>query len=162
MQKFQAETDPNVEDLISTTESPSGIRPRRLRRTDSLRSLVREHALSPDDFIYPLFVAEGNGERTPIPSMPGIFRESERTLSDALKDASAAGLKAVMLFGIPNNKDAIGSESLKSDGLFARMIKRAKDTCPELLVIPDMCFCGIHRSWPLRCADQITERRIRC
>ena len=132
---------PGVELASNAALSEASMRPRRLRRTEGLRSLVRENVLSPDDFIYPLFVAEGIGERSPIPSMPGIFRESERTLEAALKDAAAAGLKAVMLFGIPDHKDAIGSESLRNDGLFARMIKRAKDACPELLVIPDMCFC---------------------
>ncbi len=117
------------------------VRPRRLRRTDALRSLVREIHLSPDDFIYPLFIAEGNGAREPVKSMPGIFRETEKTFPPALKKAEDAGVKAVMLFGIPKHKDAIGSDSLKPTGLLARMIRQAKETCPDLIVMADLCFC---------------------
>lgn len=117
------------------------VRPRRLRRTDALRSLVRETHLSPDDFIYPLFIAEGSEAREPVKSMPGIFRETEKTFPTALKKAEDAGVKAVMLFGIPKHKDAIGSDSLKSNGLLARMVRRAKDTCPDLIVMADLCFC---------------------
>ncbi len=116
-------------------------RMRRLRRTENLRDLVRETALSPADFIYPLFVAEGKGEKTPIGSMPGIFRESEATIAAIAKDAAQSGLKAVMLFGIPDRKDSIGSDSLKSDGLLARMIQRVKEACPDMVVMADLCFC---------------------
>src|ERR1035437_3776709 len=104
------------ETLKTAPATGPSVRPRRLRRTESLRALVRETRLSPDDFIYPLFIAEGNGGREPIASMPGIFRETEKTLPAALKQAQDAGLKAVMLFGIPKHKDATGSDSLKNDG----------------------------------------------
>lgn len=116
-------------------------RMRRLRRTDSLRDMVRETHLTADDFIYPLFVAEGKGERSPVASMPGIFRESEDSLSVALKDSAAAGLKAVMLFGVSNNKDARGSDSFRRGGLLDRMIRRAKDAAPDITVVADLCFC---------------------
>ena len=127
-----------------TASSPAEdlpVRPRRLRRTGFLRDMVREARLSPDDFIYPLFIAEGTGEREPIASMPGIFRETEKTLPAAIKQAEQAGLKAVMLFGIPRHKDAIGSDSLKKDGLLSRMVRRAKNSAPDLTVMADLCFC---------------------
>lgn len=114
---------------------------RRLRRTEGLRAMVRETHLRPDDFIYPLFVAEGKDQQVPIKSMPGVVRESEATLGAAIKDAADAGLRAVMLFGIPDHKDAVGSDALKPDGLLARMIERAKDAAPDMTVIADLCFC---------------------
>jgi porphobilinogen synthase len=127
--------------VSAATADSLPVRPRRLRRTAALRDLVREARLSPDDFIYPLFIAEGNGEREPISSMPGIFRETEKTLPAALKQAEDTGLKAVMLFGIPGHKDATGSDSLKNNGLLARMVNRAKTACPDITVMADLCFC---------------------
>lgn len=117
------------------------MRMRRLRRTDSLRALVRETRLSPDDLIHPLFVEEGLAERSPIGSMPGIFRETESSLAAALKDSQAAGVRAAMLFGVSHKKDSRGSDSLSPEGLLARMISRAKDSCPDMTIIADLCFC---------------------
>ena len=129
--------------IAAAAETPGrlSVRPRRLRRSESLRSLVRESKLTADDFIYPMFIAAGNGPREALSAMPGIFRESEATFAAALRDVAASGLKAVMLFGVPDRKDALGSEAMRADGLLARMIRRAKDTCPELTVIADVCFC---------------------
>lgn len=114
---------------------------RRLRRTEGLRSLVRENAVVMDDLIYPLFVEEGIDTPLPIESMPGVAREPEATVGDAVKAAHAAGVKAVMLFGVSHAKDAEGGDAMRSDGLLARMVRRAKDACPEMTVFADVCFC---------------------
>jgi porphobilinogen synthase len=114
---------------------------RRLRRSEALRSLVRESSLKAEDFIYPLFVEENLTERVPIKSMPGIWRETEQSIAGAVKDAAGTGLKAVMLFGVSHNKDETGSDSLRPDGLLSRMIRRVKDHNPDTLVIADLCFC---------------------
>lgn len=106
-----------------------------------MRDLLQETHLSVNDFIYPIFVDEDTQERTAIPSLPGIFRETEKTLPGAVKDAANLGIKAIILFGISHHKDSSGSDSLKKDGLLARMIKTAKDAAPHILVIADTCFC---------------------
>lgn len=116
-------------------------RPRRLRRTENMRRLVREHKLSVDDFIYPIFVDEGLSEPQAVKSMPGVFRQSEKSLADLLKKVEAARVPAVMLFGVSNHKDHEGTDSFKKGGLMDRMVKRAKDTCPELVIMADACFC---------------------
>ncbi len=116
-------------------------RMRRLRGSDAMRALVAETTLSPHDFILPLFVEEQAAERQPIAALPGVFRETEITLAHAVKDAQKSGLPAILLFGISHNKDATGSDAMKKDGLLARMIARAKDAAPDMLVIADTCFC---------------------
>lgn len=116
-------------------------RMRRLRRTESLRSLVRETHLSVDDFIYPIFVEEEASERTPIASMPGVFRETEKTLKLAVEDTQKHEVKAVILFGVSKHKDDTGSDSLSPDGLLARMIAETKNAAPDMAVIADVCFC---------------------
>lgn len=117
------------------------LRMRRLRRTDALRAMVRETHLRPEDFIHPLFVEEDLNARSPVSSMPGVFRETEQSLATALKESESAGVSAAMLFGVSHKKDAQGSDSLKPDGLMARMISRAKDACPDMAIIADLCFC---------------------
>lgn len=126
--------------MITSGKFPE-TRLRRLRRTDGLRRMVQEHYLSVNDLILPLFVEEGLKERTAISSLPGVFRETERGLETAVKNAYELGIPAVILFGVSHNKDDEGRDSLKHDGLMSRMIKRAKDTCPEMVVIADACFC---------------------
>jgi porphobilinogen synthase len=116
-------------------------RPRRLRRTEALRRMVRETALEPSDFIYPLFVMEGRGERRPIASMPGIFNLSVDTAVTEAKAAHALGIPAVILFGIPDHKDAEGTEAYASDGIILRALRALKDACPELQLIADVCLC---------------------
>jgi porphobilinogen synthase len=116
-------------------------RPRRLRRTEALRRMVRETALEPSDFIYPLFVMEGRGERRPIASMPGIFNLSVDTAVTEAKAAHALGIPAVILFGIPEHKDAEGTEAYASDGIIPRALRALKDACPELQLIADVCLC---------------------
>ncbi len=117
------------------------IRPRRLRKTETLRALVRETTLDLGDLIYPMFVEEGTDDFRPIKSMPGINRVPENKLAGEIKAIAAEGIKAVMLFGVSHHKDDIGGDSLKNDGLLARMVKRAKDAGPDIVVISDNCFC---------------------
>lgn len=116
-------------------------RMRRLRRTESIRDLVREHSVNANDLIVPLFVEENITERTPLDSMPGVFRESEKSLEARVKDIAASGVRGIMLFGVSHNKDHNGSDSMDPNGLLARMINRAKNAAPELSVIADVCFC---------------------
>ncbi|MBI4030211.1 MAG: porphobilinogen synthase, partial [Proteobacteria bacterium] len=124
----------------STPLRPSS-RLRRLRRTNKLRAMVRETNLTPDDFILPLFVEEKIEDRTPIKSMPGIFRETEKSCAVAVKKAEADGLNAVILFGIAHKKDTRGNDAMKKGGLLDRMISAAKNASPEMTVIADLCFC---------------------
>lgn len=116
-------------------------RPRRLRRHAALRNLVRETSLGPQDFIYPLFIKEGENLRLPIASMPGQFQYSVDQIAAEAKAVADMGIPAVILFGIPAEKDAHGSQNFNPDGVIARAIKTIKDAVPDLLVISDMCFC---------------------
>jgi porphobilinogen synthase len=115
-------------------------RPRRLRRSENLRKMVRETQLSVDDFIYPLFVIPGKSTRKPISSMPGI---SQVSVDEAVADAEAAqelGIPSVILFGVPDKKDAVGSEAWNDEGLVQQACRAIKKKCPELVVILDACF----------------------
>lgn len=114
---------------------------RRLRKNPALRRMVRETSLSVDDLILPVFVEENANERTPIASMPDVYRETETGLADIARKAQSMGIPAIILFGVSRNKDSIGSDSMKRDGLLSRMIKRARDAAPDMLVIADVCFC---------------------
>ncbi|MBR8462615.1 porphobilinogen synthase [Campylobacter sp. faydin G-24] len=114
---------------------------RRLRINPNIRELVRETNLSPNDFIYPLFVVEGRGVKKEIGSMPGVFQMS---LDEILKECEVVvslGIKAIILFGIPNLKDSIGSDALSDDGIIATSLRVIKDKFPNLVVITDLCFC---------------------
>ncbi|HET6308059.1 MAG TPA: porphobilinogen synthase [Rhodopila sp.] len=117
------------------------MRLRRLRSSQAMRDLLQEHTVSVNDLIYPIFVDEGLDDYAPVDSMPGVFRIPERKLDTAVKEIAAAGIKAVMTFGVSHHKDATGSDSWKRDGLLARMTKRAKDAAPGLMLISDTCFC---------------------
>jgi porphobilinogen synthase len=114
---------------------------RRLRSSPALRDMMQETTVSLNDLIYPIFVEEGLEDFAPVESMPGIHRIPERKLASAIKEIAGAGIKAVMTFGVSRHKDETGSDSWNENGLLARMIKRAKDAAPELLVISDTCFC---------------------
>ncbi len=116
-------------------------RPRRLRRSEQLRRLVRETELSPDDFVYPMFVVEGRGVRRPIPSMPGIFNLSVENAVQEARQAQSLGIPAVILFGIPPKKDAVGSGAYDKDGVVQRAIAAIKADAPQLQVIADICLC---------------------
>jgi porphobilinogen synthase len=120
---------------------PSFARPRRLRSSETLRSLVRENAISANDLIYPIFVEEEIDEPLPINSMPGVSRIPEKLLHKEIEAVAREGVKSVVLFGVSHHKDATGSDSFKSQGLLARMIAKTKAASPELAVIADVCFC---------------------
>jgi porphobilinogen synthase len=116
-------------------------RPRRLRRTEAIRSLVRETRLTPDCFVYPLFIVEGSGVRREVPSMPGVFQLS---VDQAVREAAAAkgeGVPAVLLFGLPAHKDATGSGASDSDGPVQAAIRALKRDVKDLIVITDVCLC---------------------
>jgi porphobilinogen synthase len=117
------------------------IRLRRLRRTAGLRALVRESSLSTDDLVLPLFVTDGVGHRQEIESMPGVFRESVELLADRVAEAVDMGIRAVILFGIPEVKDAIGSGSYDPQGALQRATRALRDRFPDLVLITDTCLC---------------------
>ncbi|MCY3900537.1 MAG: porphobilinogen synthase [Caldilineaceae bacterium] len=117
------------------------LRPRRIRISPALRRMVRETALSPSDFIYPLFVRHGLGERRPISSMPGQFQLSVDELAKEAESVLELGIPAVLLFGIPAEKDWCGSDNFSPYGVVPEAIRALKEAAPELIVISDMCFC---------------------
>jgi porphobilinogen synthase len=116
-------------------------RARRMRRTESLRRMMRETRLAVDDLIYPLFVVPGSGVDKPITSMPGQSNLSVDKAVDAAARAADAGIPAVLLFGIPERKDAVGSEAWAASGVVQQAIKAIKKKLPAMTVIADACFC---------------------
>ncbi len=116
-------------------------RPRRLRRNESLRRMIRETHLRKDDFIFPMFVVPGKRVKEPIPSMPGIFRFSIDELVKEVKEVYSLDIPAIILFGIPEKKDEVGSEAYAKDGIIQRAIAAIKDAVPEMIVITDVCLC---------------------
>lgn len=117
------------------------IRNRRLRRTPALRSLVRETVLSANDFIYPIFVTYGQNIKNEIPSMPGVYHLSMDRLDEEIRDVVAAGIQSVLLFGIPEHKDAVGTSAYDANGIVQQAIRAVKEWAPELVVIADTCLC---------------------
>jgi len=120
---------------------PGAKRPRRLRRTETLRDLVRETTLEPGDFVYPLFVVAREDMRRPVESMPGIEQLSVDRLSEEAREIAALGIKAVLLFGIPATKDPHGLESFADDGVVQQAIRTLKDAHPDIVVVTDVCLC---------------------
>jgi len=116
-------------------------RPRRLRRNENLRALIRETHLHPEQLVYPLFVMEGKGLREPVPSMPGVERLTVDQLGKEARDCLQLGLSSVILFGLPDRKDPMGSSAHAKDGVIQRAIREIKDRAPELTVITDVCLC---------------------
>jgi len=116
-------------------------RPRRLRRSEALRRMVRETELHPGDFIYPLFVVEGRGVRKPVPSRPGIDNLSVDLAVEEAKRARSVGVPAVILFGIPGHKDPRGTGAWAEDGIVQKALRALKDSVPELQLIADVCLC---------------------
>jgi porphobilinogen synthase len=117
------------------------VRPRRLRRSEALRRMVRETRLSRDDLVLPLFVVEGRGVREPVASMPGVSRHSVDSLVTECKEVRALGIPAVILFGIPGAKDARGSGADDPNGIVQRAVAAVKAAEPDLCVITDVCLC---------------------
>lgn len=117
------------------------IRPRRLRKSATLREMVRETDLSPRDFIYPLFVKHGRNTRDPVSSMPGQFQFSVDTLVEEALEAWGLGVPSVILFGLPDRKDAVGSRSYADDGIVQQALSAIKDRVPDMVVMTDVCLC---------------------
>jgi len=114
---------------------------RRLRSTDAMRSLVAETSLSPKDFIYPMFVIEGENIKEEIPSMPNCFRYSIDRMDEILDEINESGISGLMIFGIPAKKDELGSEAYNPDGVTQRAIRHIKEKYPHLIVCADVCLC---------------------
>ena len=125
---------------LNTEYRPLLHRPRRLRQSEALRSMVRETELNARDFIYPLFVRHGEG-RTAIASMPGIEQLSTLEAVREAEKAAKAGVPAVILFGIPAEKDPVGLENFASDGIVQQAIRAIKKEIPEMVVVTDVCLC---------------------
>jgi porphobilinogen synthase len=117
------------------------IRPRRLRQNANLRRLVRETRVSVDDLVYPLFVTHGSGSVCEIGAMPGNCQWSVDRLQPEIEEIAALGIPAVLLFGIPESKDEVGSGAYDPDGIVQRAVREIKRVAPELLVITDVCLC---------------------
>jgi len=117
------------------------IRPRRLRNSATLRRMVRETELSTADLIYPMFIDETIEAEVPVKSMPGVSRIPLSQVADAVKQVEALGIPGIILFGIPAEKDAIGSGGWDANGIVQQAIRAAKAACPDMCVIADTCFC---------------------
>jgi len=132
---------PTSVDAAKRTRLDLTHRPRRLRRSPALRALVRETRLSPDMFLYPLFVCAGEGQRREVPSMPGVFQLS---VDEVVREAAAAradGVPGVLLFGLPDEKDAIGSAAYDPEAPVQSAIRALKHEVPDILVVTDVCLC---------------------
>jgi porphobilinogen synthase len=116
-------------------------RPRRLRKNETIRRMVRETKLSVDDLIYPMFAVAGKRVRREVPSMPGVFQHSVENLVKEARGVAALGIPAVLLFGIPAKKDAVGSDACSDRGIVQTAVRAIKDAAPGLMVITDVCFC---------------------
>ncbi|MFA6346179.1 MAG: porphobilinogen synthase, partial [Syntrophales bacterium] len=116
-------------------------RPRRMRKNENLRRLIRETRLVADNLIYPLFVVPGKGVKKPIASMPGVFQMSADVLVQEVREAREAGLPAVLLFGVPERKDEVASGAFARDGVVQQALRRIKDKVADILVVTDVCLC---------------------
>lgn len=116
-------------------------RPRRLRGNAVLRKMVRETRLDASSLVYPMFVIEGNNIKEEIPSMPGQYRYSVDRMEEKLTELADAGVNSVMLFGIPAHKDEVGSGAYAQDGIVQKAFRKAKEVCPQLYMIGDVCMC---------------------
>jgi porphobilinogen synthase len=116
-------------------------RHRRLRTSAAMRNLVREHHVRLEDLIYPLFVVEGTNVKEEIPSMPGVYHFSLDRLDAEMKEVAELGIQSVLVFGVPEHKDACGSEAYAENGVVQRAIRQIKAAHPEMVVIADTCLC---------------------
>jgi porphobilinogen synthase len=117
-------------------------RPRRLRRREALRKMVRETYLRREDLIYPVFVVPGQGVRQEVGSMPGVCRLSAELLVEEAKKVAGLGIPAILLFGLPRSKDETGSEAASPKGVVQQAVRQLKRAVPDLVVITDVCLCG--------------------
>ena len=116
-------------------------RPRRMRQNENFRDMIRETRLAPEQLVYPLFVLPGKGKKEEVSSMPGVFRLSVDQLQQEAEDCLALGVRSVILFGLPEKKDAVGSGAHAKNGIVQQAIKELKNKAPELTVITDVCLC---------------------
>src|SRR5574342_1188841 len=116
-------------------------RPRRLRRSEALRALVRETVLSPDDLVWPLFVVPGQRVRNPVKSMPGVFQLSVDELVAEAQAGWECGVRSAILFGVPEHKDAVGSGAYADDGIVPRALRALREKVPGLVLVTDVCLC---------------------
>lgn len=117
------------------------LRHRRLRQTPAIRALVRETVLTADDFIYPLFIVEKEDVKEEVSSMPGVYQLSLDKLEAEMNELEQLGIRAVLLFGVPNEKDEVGTGAFAPEGIVQRATRQIKKTHPEMLVIADTCLC---------------------
>lgn len=117
------------------------IRLRRLRENDAIRDLVRETSLRVEDLVYPVFIKDGVNEKIPVDSMPGIYQFTIDRFQEELNRVLDAGIRAILIFGIPEHKDECGSEAYAENGITQRAIRAIKEWAPELVVIADVCLC---------------------
>ncbi len=153
MRNLVRETKIDVDDLIYPLfvvegenikeEIPSLMlkRPRRLRISKAMRNLVRETKIDVDDLIYPLFVVEGENIKEEIPSLPDVYHFSVDMLEAEIKEIVELGIEHVIMFGIPTEKDACGSEAFADNGIVQRAVRKIKEVAPEMNVITDVCMC---------------------
>ena len=127
--------------MVAITRMARFTRTRRTRQTETLRSLVRETRLDPAQFIYPMFVTHGTNVRTPIDSMPGQYQLSVDQMEREARELSEVGVKAVLLFGLPADKDPEGSEAYAADGIVQQAVRELKRVDPNLVVVVDVCLC---------------------
>lgn len=130
---------------------------RRLRRDERIRSMMQETRLYPRDFIYPIFVIEGEKIQNPVESMPGVFQYSIDCLENILEQVRQAGIGGIMLFGIPQHKDAEGSQAYAQDGITQQAVRFIKEHYPELYIVVDVCLCEYtsHGHCGMVCGEEI-------
>jgi len=138
---YERDTSVAAGERATPGTAPGATRLRRLRRTAGLRALVRESRLAADDLILPLFVTDGEGVREDVPSMPGVARESVDLVEARVEEVVAAGIRAVLLFGIPDAKDSVGSGSHAHDGAVQRALRVLRERFPDLVLVADTCLC---------------------
>lgn len=133
------------------------VRMRRLRANSNIRSLVRETVITKDDLVYPVFIKEGMNIKEPVNSMPGIYQYSIDRFDEELDRITSAGIKAVLIFGIPKHKDAIGSEAYNDNGVAQNAVRAIKQKEPNIIVIADVCLCEYtsHGHCGLVCESEI-------
>ena len=114
---------------------------RRLRSSEAMRRMVRETRLDPADFIYPIFVAEGENIKKPVDSMPTVYQYSIDRLEEILPQIAGSGISGLLIFGIPARKDARATEAYNDEGITQRAIRYIKEHYPDLIIIADVCLC---------------------